>query len=314
MNRAHVAGALALVTLAAAAWPAPAPAQEGAPPETAPGPAPEPSAPAPEPSAAGPSAPVASSVGSGAPRPAPNARAQQRAQARAAARAQYRRRLEAYRRMRDRWHRAAPAGVVRRWQREMPPPMVLRPVQHPGEYVLVPEEDLGGFDAEDLEAARKAFTYRDGTSADVHPRLVELMYRAVRQFNAPYVHVISGYRSTARATSRHHQGRAVDFVLPGVSNGRLARFLRSQGFVGVGTYPVSGFVHLDVRERSYFWNDGAGPGRRSRSRTTFAAEVYRHDARARSRGEEAVPDLVLTGPDGGLLEGGESGAEAAELP
>ena len=31
------------------------------------------------------------------------------------------------------------------------------------------------------------------------------------------------------------------------------------GFVGVGVYPVSGFVHLDVRERSYFWVDTSGP-------------------------------------------------------
>ena len=307
MTRANVAGALALVTLAASAWPAPAPAQDGAAPEVAP-------PPAPEPPAADPSVGVDPASSTTAPRSGANARAQARAKARAASRAQYRRRLEAYRRTRDRWHRAAPPGVVRRWQREMPPPMVLRPVQHPGEYVLLPEGDAGGFDAEDLEAARKAFTYRDGTSCDIHPRLVELMYRAVRQFNAPYVHVVSGYRSTARATSRHHQGRAVDFVLPGVSNGRLARFLRSQGFVGVGTYPVSGFVHLDVRERSYFWNDAAGPGRRSRSRTTFSAEVYRHDSRARSRGEEAVPELVLTGPDGGLLDGGELGAESSELP
>ena len=163
------------------------------------------------------------------------------------------------------------------------------PSVFPGRYVLLPDGE-GRFDERQRYVARKAFTYRDGSSVDIHPRLVELAYRITREFRAPYVWLISGYRTTRRS-SRHAQGRAMDIVVPGVPNARLARFARRQGFVGVGQYPRSGFVHVDVRERSYYWVDSSAPGRRSRERRIRRAEGYRNDARARERGEEPVPDL-----------------------
>jgi hypothetical protein len=55
-------------------------------------------------------------------------------------------------------------------------------------------------------------------------------------------------------------GRAVDIVVPGVPNDEVAGYAREFGRVGVGHYPVSGFVHLDVRDRSFFWRDPSGPG------------------------------------------------------
>ena len=84
----------------------------------------------------------------------------------------------------------------------------------------------------------------------------------------------------------------MDIVAPGVPNRRLARFARAQGFVGVGEYPRSGFVHVDVRERSYFWVDSSGPGQRSRERRVRLGEARRHDARARDRGEDVVVDVA----------------------
>lgn len=173
-----------------------------------------------------------------------------------------------------------------------PRPLVLRPIRYRGIYDLLPD-DAGEFDASQMRAARKAFTHRDGASHDVHPRLMAIVYRATLEFRAPYVWVISGYRegrSTSR-TSRHTQGRAIDMVLPGVNNARLARFLRRQGFVGVGTYSKSGFVHLDVRERSFFWQDDSAPGEPSRERRVRRAEGRRYDRRARERGEQPTPDV-----------------------
>ena len=123
------------------------------------------------------------------------------------------------------------------------------------------------------------------------PRLLELIYRAVKRFRAPYVIVVSGYRD-ARATSRHAHGRAADIVLPGVSDRRLAAYFRRQGFVGVGLYPVSGFVHLDVRSRSFFWIDRSGPGRPSRLRPVLRKHTHRMDRRALRRGEAPVEDLA----------------------
>lgn len=150
----------------------------------------------------------------------------------------------------------------------------------------------GRFDDEQLQKAREAFRDpRGGESADVHPRLLELCYRAVRQFRAPYVYLVSGYRTT-RSTSRHNQGRAMDIVLPGVTEERLAAFLRRQGFVGVGVYPNSGFTHLDVRARSYYWIDRSGPDQPSMTAPVRSNEIARNDLAARRRREEIVPDLV----------------------
>jgi hypothetical protein len=141
--------------------------------------------------------------------------------------------------------------------------------------------------------------------------LLELVYRAVRFYRAPYVHVISGYRET-RSTSRHNQCRAMDIVLPGVSDGRLVRFFRRQGYAGVGQYPVSGFVHVDVRERSYFWVDRSAPGRRSRPRRVASGEALLRDRQAERRGEEPVPDLEGMADDEG--GGAETTTPAIPIP
>lgn len=198
----------------------------------------------------------------------------------------------AQRRQIQRWHARASASTVRAWSRADPPLLVLQPVGSGARATLTPETAEGGFDAEDLRRASEALAARSGAMHEIHPRLVALVYRAVRHFRAPYVHVISGYRDTARPTSRHAQGRAIDLVLPGVSDRRLASWARTLGFVGVGIYPTSGFVHLDVRSRSHFWSDSSGPGQPSRERPMLAAQVGRSDAAARRRGEEPTPELA----------------------
>lgn len=182
---------------------------------------------------------------------------------------------------------------------------MLRPVHGAARFELVPDA-AGAFSSAMLGLAREAFTSRrDGTSHDVHPRLLELVYRAVSHFEVPYVHVVSGHRDGS-ATSRHSQGRAVDMVLPGVRDRRLAAYLRRQGFVGVGFYPTSGFVHLDVRGRSYFWLDRSGPGQRNRERAMLRRETYRQDARARRRGEIPIADVEVG--HSGEGDGGEASA------
>jgi len=215
---------------------------------------------------------------------------------------------QAYIRMRQRWHRAPSAAERRAWLAQPRPPLVLRPVGGGDRVSLVPDEN-GAFDTATLALAKDAFRDRhDGLSADVHPRLLELCYRAVRQFRAPYVYLVSGYRTT-RSTSRHNQGRAMDIVLPGVTDERLAAFLRQQGYVGVGTYPTSGFTHLDVRARSYYWVDRSGPDQATQTMAVRANEISRNDSGARRRGELQVADLVPSAAEGDegrpSVEGGE---------
>ena len=188
-------------------------------------------------------------------------------------------------------HAAAPASETRRWLATTPPPLVLRSSSAPTPFTLTPiDPDAGTFDEAALDAVARALAYRDGTMHPIHPRLVSLVYGAVRHFRVPYVNVVSGYRS-GNPSSRHGQGRAIDFALPGVSDVRLAAWLRPRGFVGVGIYPTSGFVHLDVRARSYYWRDLTGPRERSRERQILAALGPRHDRDALARGVEPVPDV-----------------------
>ena len=171
-----------------------------------------------------------------------------------------------------------------------PPPLVLRPVWTNERFTLTPDAS-GQFDDEQMEVARRAMAWRrDGSHREIHARLITLLYRAALEFRAPWVWVVSGFRGR-RPTSRHFQGRAVDIVMPGVRDRRLAHYLRRQGFVGVGVYPVSGFVHLDVRQSSFFWYDYTGPGQAQRNRPTMFGAARRFDRQAASRGEARTADL-----------------------
>lgn len=227
-----------------------------------------------------------------------------RARARRARRA--RARMGSYRRMVRRWHRRAPVSARRAWEHSDPQPLVLRPVGEREQFELLPGPE-GTFDEEDMAVMERALADDDGSTKPIHPRLVELVYRAVEHFEVPWVVVVSGYRAD-RATSRHTQGRAIDMAMPGVSDRGLARYLTKQGFVGVGLYTRSGFVHLDVRASSYFWIDRSGPGQRGRRVRIMRRAGIRADVRARAHGEQPVPDIHPGAPadeDPGPAEGDE---------
>lgn len=217
----------------------------------------------------------------------------------------------AQRRAAARRHVRASSTEIRRWAAGTPPVLELRPVGAPTPFVLTPLDDAGTLDAAALAIAEQALAYRvDGSTHPIHPRLLALVYAAVRHFRVPYVHVVSGYRS-GNPSSRHGQGRAIDFVLPGVSDARLAGWLRPQGFVGVGIYPTSGFVHLDVRGRSYFWRDASGPSERNREWPILRALGPRYDRAARARGVEPVPDERTIESESEVENEGEGEGEGA---
>jgi uncharacterized protein YcbK (DUF882 family) len=102
----------------------------------------------------------------------------------------------------------------------------------------------------------------------MNPRLVRVLYQVGKHYPGRRVEVVSGYRHPSVAKnprSPHMQGLACDFRIAGVRNQDLRDYLR-RGYekVGVGYYPNSSFVHLDVRkDRSAFWIDYSGPGERA---------------------------------------------------
>jgi uncharacterized protein YcbK (DUF882 family) len=102
----------------------------------------------------------------------------------------------------------------------------------------------------------------------MNPRLVRLLYQVGKHYPGRRVEVVSGYRHPSVAKnprSPHMQGLACDFRVAGVRNQDLRDYLRrSYEKVGVGYYPNSSFVHLDVRkDHSAFWIDYSGPGERA---------------------------------------------------
>lgn len=172
--------------------------------------------------------------------------------------------------------------------------------------------ERGGFAPDDLDrAARVLREPGTGNEHPVDPRLLDLVYRVQLHFAAHEVRIISGYRTPrAGGTSNHGKGRAMDIVVPGAADEDVARFVREQGYVGCGVYPVSGFVHVDVRERSYFWVDSSGPGKKNRTRGILGDLAARADARALERGERpASPFLV--GRDVDALLAAEASASVA---
>src|SRR5690606_7630027 len=106
-----------------------------------------------------------------------------------------------------------------------------------------------------------------GERPRIHSRLIELLAKVSDTFGGRALRVVSGYRERSyAAASRHRTGRALDFSIPGVPNEALRDYLRSFDNVGVGYYPNSSFVHLDVREQDTYWIDYSGPGEAPRYR------------------------------------------------
>lgn len=211
-----------------------------------------------------------------------------------------------YQRARERWHRpvATPPG----FRAMANPPVRLRMIHGGREVVLQPVGSSGRFAASTLARAETVLAdHRGGHSRAIDRRLLELVYRTAVHFGVPLVHVVSCVRSPrAGSHSNHHVGRAIDFALPGVSDDRVADHVRRFGFVGVGLYPRSGFTHLDVRDRSYFWVDHSGPGERGRARQVLAELAREVDRRARRDGtamrapgaiEAMMPARPLLDPD-----------------
>ncbi len=106
--------------------------------------------------------------------------------------------------------------------------------------------------------------------------------------------------ASAGRHSRHNEGQALDFRVDGVSNRVLRDFCKSFNRVGVGYYPNSTFVHLDVRRRSAYWVDWSRPGEAPRYRRAEADRDPDDEApEATEQGanaEEADSEGAMHGP------------------
>jgi len=166
------------------------------------------------------------------------------------------------------------------------PSLVLEMINTGERLELAPQRDNGGFSADDLARASHALRdHRNDRECTTDARLLDLAYQIEMHFHAKALRIISAFRAPTRRHSRHGAGRAFDFVVPGARDSEVAQFARSLGFVGVGLYTRSGFVHLDSRDHSYFWVDSSGPGQRGRTVQVYAKAAATYDAQAIERGE-----------------------------
>jgi len=107
--------------------------------------------------------------------------------------------------------------------------------------------------------------WRTGREHAIADRLIALIGEVASHFRKP-IDVVSAYRVRARKTSRHRHGKAIDFRVRGVPPRVVWEYAKRFDNIGLGLYPASGFVHLDIRRRSYYWIDDAGPGQAPRYR------------------------------------------------
>jgi uncharacterized protein YcbK (DUF882 family) len=131
---------------------------------------------------------------------------------------------------------------------------------HTGESMQAVYWDQGDYIPDVLDAVNAHL--RDFRTGDVHiidPRLLDLLdaVTTLTEAKSPF-QVISGYRSPATNAllherseevakkSFHMSGMAIDIRLPGVDLSHLHAAALTLGRGGVGYYPESNFVHIDV--------------------------------------------------------------------
>ncbi|KVW94958.1 YcbK family protein [Thiobacillus denitrificans] len=131
---------------------------------------------------------------------------------------------------------------------------------HTGEKAELPYWIEGEYVAESLAEINHVLRdHRTGEVAAIDTQLLDLLHRvsAAVAASRPF-QVISGYRSPASnqmlannssgvaTRSLHMQGKAIDVRLPGIQLADLRRAGLMLRGGGVGYYPGSNFVHLDV--------------------------------------------------------------------
>jgi uncharacterized protein YcbK (DUF882 family) len=121
-----------------------------------------------------------------------------------------------------------------------------------------------------LSQFAKFLRSKSGADHAIDPRLVTLVATVSDHFGGRELTVVSGFRpyrpDQYSRHSNHNQGRALDFSIKGIANETLRDFCRTLKNVGVGYYPNSLFVHLDVRDTNAYWVDYAAPGQPARYR------------------------------------------------
>jgi uncharacterized protein YcbK (DUF882 family) len=130
-------------------------------------------------------------------------------------------------------------------------------VTHTGESFADVFAEGDSYDAQKLTRLNKLLRdYASGETKPIDPALFTVLARVHAEIGQP-LRVLSGYRSwrnnrfmrlvgyDVAENSQHVAGKAVDFMVTGVTAAKLGEIARRCGAGGVGIYR-SGFVHVDT--------------------------------------------------------------------
>ena len=171
--------------------------------------------------------------------------------------------------------KAAKAAVIPSGTLAVPPAMpaaapnerILRLYNtHTGESVRSVFWAEGQFIPDALQDINKLLRdHRNNKIAPIDPQLLVLLDKISAKFgNHPTLHVISGYRSPESNAklhanssgvarhSLHMDGKAIDVRIPGHDLAKLHKTAMAERGGGVGYYPDSQFVHMDVGRVRYW--------------------------------------------------------------
>ncbi len=107
---------------------------------------------------------------------------------------------------------------------------------------------------------------RTNTAKPIEPKLYETLSTIQDHFGGRRIFIISGFRNQRKTTSFHFHATAADIRVEDVSPLQVKKFTETldTGGMGIGYYPNSQFVHVDVRPASFRWIDYSGSGSRKR--------------------------------------------------
>jgi uncharacterized protein YcbK (DUF882 family) len=154
------------------------------------------------------------------------------------------------------------AGTRARPQKEIPPArrgvLALESVNTGEQLEVTLDLATGELD----ETSYRAFRHfmrclHSSAESPMDPRLITLLH-SISVRTGRKILIVSGFRlpvySTA-AFSYHARGMAADIRIPGMTALMVRDLVTSMGVKGIGYYPRSEFVHVDVREQKSFWTD-----------------------------------------------------------
>jgi len=95
---------------------------------------------------------------------------------------------------------------------------------------------------------------------DIDPRLLSTLLELARETGSR-IDLISAYRPPANRHdfNYHVRGMAADVRLHGYSAWGMRNVARKLGVRGLGMYPTTNMIHVDVRDEPFSWVDYSGP-------------------------------------------------------